>query len=148
MKEVVVSNMALQPKLDSMTGKSGSDVTMTAIIGISLFAYILVVQLKEANAKIEDLELAIADANNEWLENCGNMERLKAELQSKEHQVNQMHVLRKELNEANKERTTQEIYTMFDVSATLGGKSYHPIHATGKHLSQFHQNSFTWLMVA
>ena len=57
MKEVFVS------KLDSMTGKSRSDVTTPAIIRISLFAYFLAAQLKEANAKNEGLDLAIADAN-------------------------------------------------------------------------------------
>ncbi len=57
-----------------MTGKSGSDVTTTAIIGILRFAYILAAELKEANAKIEDLEAAIADAN----------ERLKNNQESKE----------------------------------------------------------------
>ena len=50
-------------KLDSMTGKSRSDVTTPAIIRISLFAYFLAAQLKEANAKNEGLDLAIADAN-------------------------------------------------------------------------------------
>lgn len=85
MKEVVVGNTAL------VTGKSGSDVNTTAIIGILLVAYIdiLAAQLEEANAKIKDLDLVIADAN-ERLENCG------AELQSKEDQVNQVHALLEE----------------------------------------------------
>ncbi len=46
MKEVVLCNTALQPKLDTMAGKSGSDVSTTAIIGILLFAYTLAAELR------------------------------------------------------------------------------------------------------
>lgn len=88
MKEVAVS------KLDSMTGKSRSDVTTPAIIRISLFAYFLAVQLEEANAKNEGLELAIADAN----------ERLE---KSKKDQANQVRALLEE-NEKSKAVTQSE----------------------------------------
>ncbi len=78
MKEVFVS------KLDSMTGKSRSDVTTPAIIRISLFAYFLAAQLKEANAKNEGLDLAIADANERLEKSKNEANELRALLEENE----------------------------------------------------------------
>jgi hypothetical protein len=78
MPEVFVS------KLDSMTGKSRSDVTTPAIIRISLFAYFLAAQLKEANAKNEGLDLAIADANERLEKSKNEANELRALLEENE----------------------------------------------------------------
>ena len=71
-------------KLDSMTGKSRSDVTTPAIIRISLFAYFLAAQLKEANAKNEGLDLAIADANERLEKSKNEANELRALLEENE----------------------------------------------------------------